>query len=179
MASKPSYTSSSFEYGLDELFFNKRMGYDKFEPSRTVSIKLRPITNAARSETDTRFGIHSVWSHRLSFAVLLALISVYVLFLLSNGTFQLFAPELFSPAYGNMLMHMLHGEFTVDQEVIGYEAFPRDGKAYSYFGIFSSLLRLIALPFTDVTRVDMARLSCLTARHRFPCPATAYAADRP
>lgn len=62
-----------------------------------------------------------------------------------------------------MLMHMLHGEFTVDQEVIGYEAFPRDGKAYSYFGIFSSLLRLIALPFTEVTRVDMARLSCLTA----------------
>lgn len=59
-------------------FFNKRMEYDKFEPSRTVSIMLRPITNAARSETDTQFGIHSVLSHRLSFAVLLALISVYV-----------------------------------------------------------------------------------------------------
>jgi len=124
---------------------------------------LRISPTAARSGAGTRVGIHAILSHRWSFAALLALISIYVLFLLSNGTFQLFAPELFSRAYGNMLMHMLHGEFTVDREVIGYEAFPRDGKAYSYFGIFSSLLRFVALPFTDVTQVELARLSCLAA----------------
>ena len=117
---------------------------------------------SAHSDIGARSGIHAILSHRFNFAALLALISVYLLFLLSNGTFRLFAPELFSRAYGSMLMHMLHGEFTVDPEAIGYEAFPRDGKVYSYFGIFSSLLRLVALPFADVRQVELARLSCLS-----------------
>jgi hypothetical protein len=107
--------------------------------------------------------IDALLSHWLSFTALIAIVSVYYLFLLSNGTFQLFAPELFSRAFGNMLGHLLHGEFTVDRDVIGYEAFLRDGKAYSYFGIFCALLRLAALPFTDVATVDMGRLSCLVA----------------
>jgi len=119
--------------------------------------------NTASSGTETRFSIYSILSHWLSFIAFVALISINVLFLLSNGTFQLFVPELFSRAYGNMLMHMLHGEFTVDRDVIGYEAFVRDGEAYSYFGLFSSLLRLLALPFTDVRQVQLGRLSCLAA----------------
>jgi hypothetical protein len=97
------------------------------------------------------------------FAVLLTIVTLYYLFLLSNGTFQLFAPESLDKAFNNMLVHLIHGEFTVDREAIGYEAFTRDGKTYTYFGIFPAALRLFAIPFTDIAHAELARLSCLTA----------------
>ena len=97
------------------------------------------------------------------FAVLVTIVTLYYLFLLSNGTFQLFAPESLDKAFNNMLVHLIHGEFTVDREAIGYEAFTRDGKTYTYFGIFPAALRLFAIPFTDIAHADLARLSCLTA----------------
>jgi hypothetical protein len=102
----------------------------------------------------------SRWS---SFPVLLAIVTVYYLFLLSNGTFQLFAPELLDKAFNNMLVHLLRGEFTVDREAIDFEAFTRDGKTYAYFGIFPAVVRLFANPFTDLARAHLARLSCLIA----------------
>ena len=98
-------------------------------------------------------------------------IGFYYFFLLSNGTFQLFAPEMFGKAFGNMLIHLLHGEFTVDPEAIKSEAyseaFTRNGKTYAYFGVFPALLRLLAMPFTDVAQAQLARLSCLAATVAF------------
>jgi hypothetical protein len=97
------------------------------------------------------------------FAALIAAVAVYYLFLLSNGTFQLFAPEMLDKAFDNMLVHLLRGEVTVDRQAIDFEAFTHDGKTYTYFGVFPALLRLFALPFVDVAQVQLARLSCLTA----------------
>jgi hypothetical protein len=71
-------------------------------------------------------------------------VAIYYLFLLSNGTFQLFAPEMLDKAFDNMLVHLPRGEFTVDREAIGYEAFTRDGKTYAYFGIFPAVLYMLA-----------------------------------
>jgi hypothetical protein len=48
------------------------------------------------------------------FAGLIAAVAVYYLFLLSNGTFQLFAPEMLDKAFDSMLVHLLRGEVTVD-----------------------------------------------------------------
>src|SRR5262249_57946338 len=62
-----------------------------------------------------------------------------------------------------MLVHLLSGEFTVDRGAIGYEAWPRSGKTYSYFGILPAALRLFAMPFTYIAQAELARLSCLTA----------------
>src|SRR6516225_10379380 len=97
------------------------------------------------------------------FVALMAAAAIYYLFLLSNGTFRLFAPEMLDKAFDSMLVHLLRGEFTVDREAIGFEAFTRDGKTYAYFGIFPAVLRLFAIPFTDVAQAQLARLSCLTA----------------
>jgi hypothetical protein len=97
------------------------------------------------------------------FAALIAAAAVYYLFLLSNGTFQLFAPEMLDKAFDNMLVHLLHGEVTVDREAIDFEAFTHDGKTYAYFGVFPALLRLPVMPFVDVAQVPLARLSCLIA----------------
>jgi transposase len=107
--------------------------------------------------------VHAVLSHWLIFAILITVVAAYYLFLLSNGTFQLFAPEMLDKAFDNMLVHLLRDEFTVDREAIGYEAFTRGGKTYAYFGIFPAMLRLFAMPFADITQAQLARLSCLTA----------------
>jgi hypothetical protein len=123
----------------------------------------RSSTSAARRGVDIRVAITSLLYNWLGFSVLIACISVYYLFLLSNGTFQLFVPELFSRAFDSMLVHLLHGQFNVDPDAIGVEAFRRDGKTYAYFGIFPAVLRLVAIPFTDVAKAEMARLSCLVA----------------
>lgn len=102
-------------------------------------------------------------SYPLSFTFLVITITIYYLFLLSNGTFQLFAPEKLDQTFNSMLVHLLHGKFTVDRDAIGYEAFTRDGKVYAYFGIFPAVLRLLAMPVTDLAQAHLARLSCLTA----------------
>jgi hypothetical protein len=94
---------------------------------------------------------------------LIAVVSVYYLFLLSNGTLQILAPELLDKVFDNMLVHLLHGEFTVDREAIDYEAVTQDGKTYAYFAVFPAILRLLAMPFVDIAHADLARLSCLTA----------------
>jgi hypothetical protein len=74
------------------------------------------------------------------------------LLLLSNGTFQLFAPEMLDKAFDNMLVHLLGGEVTVDREAIDFEAFTHDGKTYAYFGVFPALLRLSACRLSTLPR---------------------------
>jgi hypothetical protein len=62
-----------------------------------------------------------------------------------------------------MLEHQLHGEFDVDHDVMEFEASVINGKTYTYFGVFPALLRLLAMPFTDISKAHLARLSCLGA----------------
>src|SRR6516162_2812659 len=100
--------------------------------------------NAIRAAGRPKLDVDTILSHWLSFAVLLTIIAIYYLFLLSNGTFQLFGPEILDKAFDNMLVHLLRGEFTVDREAIGYKVFTRDGKTYAYFGIFPAVLYMLA-----------------------------------
>src|ERR1700740_3699932 len=124
---------------------------------------LRLSFNPPRPAASAKLKVDGILSHWSYFAVFLTIVAVYYLFLLSNGTFQLFAPEFLDKAFDNMLLHLLRGEFTVDRKAIGLEVISRDGKTYAYFGIFPALLRLLALPFTDIARAQLARLSCLAA----------------
>ena len=123
---------------------------------------LRLSTSALRIGTRARHRILPV-SLNLYFVALIAVVSVYYLFLLSNGTFQIIAPELLDKVFDNMLVHLLHGEFTVDRNAIDYEAITQDGKTYTYFAVFPAILRLLAMPFVDIAQADLARLSCLMA----------------
>jgi len=70
---------------------------------------------------------------------------------------------LLDKVFDNMLVHLLRGEFTVDREAIDYEAITQDGKTYTYFAVFPAILRLLAMPFVDIARAELARLSCLMA----------------
>jgi hypothetical protein len=123
---------------------------------------LRLSTGALRIGTRARHRIPLV-SLNLYFITLIAVVTVYYLFLLSNGTFRILAPELLDKVFDNMLVHLLRGEFTVDRDAIDYEAVTRNGSTYTYFGVFPAILRLLAMPFVDVAQAELARLSCLMA----------------
>jgi len=97
----------------------------------------------------------------LGVAALIAVAAAYYLVLLSNGTMRVFAPELLDKVYDSMLLHLMHGEFDVDPKAIDFEATLINGKTYTYFGIVPALLRLLALPFIDLSQAHLARLSCL------------------
>jgi hypothetical protein len=125
------------------------------------STAARVTTSSANRSRTSAIDIRVV--RRIGFAVGLVILAAYYLLLLSNGTFRLFGPERFDKVFGSMLLHMLHGEFYVDSDVIGFETFTRNGHPYSYFGVFPALLRLAAIPFTDVAQAQLARLSCLAA----------------
>jgi hypothetical protein len=90
-------------------------------------------------------------------------LAVYYLFLLTNGDWNIFDDEALGLVFNNMLLHLLKGDFTINPEIIGGEAFVRDGQTYSYFGIFPALLRLPAMPFVDLRTVSLSRLSCWIA----------------
>ena len=99
--------------------------------------------NAIRTAGGARFEVDTILPHWTSFAVLLTIIPIYYLFLLTNGTFQLFAPEMLDKAFDSRVVHLLRGEFTVDREAIDYEAFTRDGINYGYFGIFPAVHNML------------------------------------
>jgi hypothetical protein len=117
-------------------------------------LPLREPTPRLQGQTSFRL----VW-----FIPVIIAAAVYDLLLLSNGDLRLFAPELFDGVFNSMLLNLLHGDFTVAREAIGAEAFTRDGQTYAYFGVFPAVLRLLAMPFTDIAEAHLARLSCLTA----------------
>jgi hypothetical protein len=66
-------------------------------------------------------------------------------------------------AFNSMLEHLRRGEFDVDPAAIGFEGVVRNGKTYTYFGIFPALLRLPLLLTGALTRLDVTRLYCALA----------------
>jgi hypothetical protein len=138
---------------------------------------LRFFTSTLRIGAQARHRIPPV-SLNLYFVALIAVVSVYYLFLLSNGTFQILAPELLDKVFDNMLVHLLHGEFTVDRNAIDYEAITQDGKTYTYFAVFPAILRLLAMLFV-IHCASRSRTAVLfDGRGHFRCPSITHAADR-
>jgi hypothetical protein len=65
--------------------------------------------------------------------------------------------------FNSMLAHLLHGQFDVDLQIVSWEeGFLRNGRAYSYFGIWPAFLRL---PLWIIGRmdVDLVLPSCIVA----------------
>lgn len=104
-------------------------------------------------------------SAHISFGVALAFF--YYSFLITDGSFDLFqtAPrEIVSGVvFNNMLSHLLQGDFSIDPDAIRQEAFVKDGKTYTYFGVGLALLRLPLLPFKNFATIDITPLSVVIA----------------
>ena len=95
--------------------------------------------------------------------IALSVLGAYYMLLLTNGDFRPFRPEFLGLAFNSQFLNMLQGAFNVDPLAIGLEAFVRDGKVYTYFGIFPSLLRGVFAPFVDLQHTDVSRASCIAA----------------
>jgi hypothetical protein len=91
----------------------------------------------------------------------------YYSLLITNGSFDFFNDpprEIVSGVvFNSMLWHLLQGDFTVDPDAIRLEAYVRDGKTYTYFGIAPAFLRLPLLFFRDFATIDITPLSMVIA----------------
>jgi hypothetical protein len=87
--------------------------------------------------------------------------------LITNGTFDLFADiprDLVSGlVFNSMLSHLLQGDFAVDPSAIKFEAFLKDGRTYTYFGVAPALLRLPLLAMGKLATTDITALSIVIA----------------
>lgn len=105
----------------------------------------------------------------LTYFPVFAAVALYYAFLLlfaagvTTGKFSFFAPVENGLTFNSMLAHLLRGEFDVDPSAISFEGFVRDGKTYSYFGVFCALLRLPLLLVGGFAYTDVTVLSCLVA----------------
>jgi hypothetical protein len=94
---------------------------------------------------------------------LVAFMLLYYGALITHGSFNFLHREDIGLTFNSMLEHLLHGYFDVDPDAIGIEGFLRDGRVYSYWGIFCAIIRLPLLAFKEGLMTDVTRLSCLIA----------------
>jgi hypothetical protein len=70
------------------------------------------------------------------YLVLVVIAFIYYIFLIAGHSFRLFEPTELGMSFNSMLEHLLRGQFDIDPHAIRFEGFVRNGKTYSYFGIF-------------------------------------------
>jgi hypothetical protein len=102
----------------------------------------------------------------LFYVILILMAEIYYIFLVTDGTYNLFKPLgtlARGMVFNSMLEHLRHGEFDVDPALIGFEGTIRNGKTYIYFGIFPALLRFPLLLTGALARLDVTRLYCAIA----------------
>jgi len=94
--------------------------------------------------------------------LLTALYAAWAALLLTNFDLHPFASEKLGRVFTDVARHLLHWDFTVDPDVITFEAFVHDGRTYTYFGILPAIAR-IPLVLLGGEDLQLARISCLLA----------------
>lgn len=82
---------------------------------------------------------------------------------LTAGRGDLFADRVFSDVFDVQARAIAHGRLDVPADALRFEGFLVDGKTYTYFGIFPSLLRLPVLAVTDRFDGRLTSVSMLAA----------------
>jgi len=134
---------------------------------RTETAEDEPGPRHRKRRTEGGSGVQS--RRRFTTAVLVGMgITVvpylWVLLDLWNGSFDLLrkAP-LANNFYDLQARSMMHGHFFVPHDSIGIEAFLHNGREYTYFGLFPSILRMPVLIFTHALDGKLTALSMLLA----------------
>jgi hypothetical protein len=87
--------------------------------------------------------------------------SVFIVFLATNGSFDLFQPSFLWKAYNHYFLSLINGNLDVPAYAIGKEGNFIDSKAYMYYGLLPAMTRFFVHPFADLTQVPMAYFSVL------------------
>ena len=90
-------------------------------------------------------------------------IGLYYFIILTDGHTSPFQPVNIGLTFNSMLEHLLHGQVDIAPEVVRFEGYVRDGRVYSYWGIFCALIRLPLLAFPNGLATDVTVLSCVLA----------------
>src|SRR3989338_8687675 len=102
------------------------------------------------------------------FVFFVSLAAYVFAFVVTHGTMNLrqIDPASFSFNYINALDNLKIGRFDLTPDTAGGqlgELFHRNGKAYTYYGIFPALFRGFVELFVSRGKTDWARISLLTA----------------
>ena len=95
-------------------------------------------------------------SARLTTFIVSLFASLVLVFLATNGTFDLFQPSFLWKAYNHYFLSLMDGRLDVPAYAIGKEGNFVDGKAYMYYGLVPTLTRFFVHPFVDLAQVPMA-----------------------
>jgi len=117
--------------------------------------------------------VRTLLASRAFFPVLAIAIAVYYALLTTGRSLMLWAPAtapgesaahtMLGFVFNDMLLRLFHGDFTISPEIIKFEAVFRDDKIYAYFGVMPALIRLVFLPFFDLTKTDISPLCVVIA----------------
>ena len=112
-------------------------------------------------------------SHRANLAFTATALACLIAFgwLVTLGSFQFIAPDVFGSFYDHQAAVWLKGRWDVPEAALSGEAFVVEGKIFGYFGPTPSLMRLplvaLGLGFSQVTRLCMTLdfAACLVAAY--------------
>ncbi|MCJ7439735.1 MAG: hypothetical protein MUP97_18510 [Acidimicrobiia bacterium] len=112
--------------------------------------------------------LHRMWATPrarffLASAVGGALALVVFAYFLLEGRADLFAPEFLADFYDVQARALMHGHWDVGSKALAFERFTVDGKYYTYFGPWPSLLRMPVLAVTHDLDGELSRVSMLIA----------------
>jgi len=79
--------------------------------------------------------------------------------LVTQFTFNFFAPDLLWTAYNSLASSMMDGRLDIPYESIGRESLYYDGKVYFYYGILPTAIRFLLAPFVDLSVTPVGRIS--------------------
>ena len=106
-----------------------------------TSVTERPIEPAATGTPDRVI-------RRVGVAVIVVSTLLFTWFATTGGR-SLFGPDVFGGFFDLQGRAMFHGHLNVPAGSLGFEGFLVDGRTYTYFGVFPSILRMPVLLLTD------------------------------
>ena len=120
-------------------------------------------TSVAEAPTDrSEAGWPDGAIRRLGLAVVVVSTVLFAWFA-ATGRATLLGSDVFGGFFDLQARAMMHGNLSLPAGSLGFEGFVVDGRTYTYFGIFPSLLRMPVLAVTDELDGRLTVLSMITA----------------
>lgn len=93
-------------------------------------------------------------------SALTALVTLVYLAFATAPSFELWPITVGGRIFNSMLSSLLQGRVDIDPALVGWEGYVRDGRTYTYFGVFPAVLRL---PVSTHLWLEWTTLSCVAA----------------
>jgi hypothetical protein len=101
------------------------------------------------------------YSALLTTSIISLFASLILVFLATNGTFDLFQPSFLWKAYNHYFLSLIDGRLDVPAHGIGKEGSYIDDKVFMYYGMLPTLPRFFLHPFIDLNKLPASYFSIL------------------